>query len=754
MMNEFISVQGAKTNNLKNVSIKFPKHKICVVTGVSGSGKSSLVFDTLAAESQRLLNETYSSYVQQILPHYNQPIVEKIDSLPVSIVVSQKRIGGNARSTVGTITDIYSSLRLLYSRIAIPFIGYSMTYSFNNTQGMCAFCKGLGEIKKIDITKLIDFDKSLNDGAINFPTFQPGGWRFTRYTESGNFDNDKKIKDYTEKELNLLLNDTGSFPINPTKKWPKTASYIGIIPRITKNFIEKDDNKYTTQLNHILEIKECPNCLGTRVNSTVRSAKINGISIADCVTMPISELYKFIKTIHDSSVQVILEDLLKKLKNLEDVGLSYLFLNRLTSTLSGGESQRIKMTKHLNSALSDVLYIFDEPSIGLHPEDIKKISKIIIGLKEKGNTILLVDHDPDIIKIAEYVIEIGPGAGDKGGSINFEGTYAELLKSNTVTGEALSRKISINAEKEKFSSYYELENVSLHNVMNASVKIPKHALTVVTGVAGSGKSTLIRHLFKNKYNEASILDQSQINGSIRSNVLTYLNVFDQVRNIYAQYSSKSPSLFSYNGKGACPTCKGKGYTKLDLAYMGDVEQICEKCHGKRYNDEALSVLWHGLNIYDFLQQSANEAIIFSENDLLVTAMQDLIDVNLGYIKLGQSLDTFSGGELQRLKIAKIIHQNLSDLIILDEPSTGLHEKDIDSLLFLFKKLLNKNKTLIVLEHNLKVISNARWIVDMGPEGGSLGGKVLFEGYPIDLLKVKSSYTSKYLKKYVEDIAID
>ncbi|MDT2524464.1 MULTISPECIES: ATP-binding cassette domain-containing protein [Enterococcus] len=749
-MNEYISIEGAKTNNLKNVSLKFPKYQISVVTGVSGSGKSSLVFDTLAAESQRLLNETYSSYIQQLLPHYTQPIVDKIENLPVSIVISQKKIGGNARSTVGTVTDIYSSLRLLFSRIATPFIGYSMTYSFNNTQGMCEMCKGLGETKQIDLSKLIDFDKSLNDGAIDFPTFQPGGWRLTRYTESGNFDNDKKIKEYNERELDLLLNDLGSSPIHPSAKWPKTANYVGIIPRITKNFIEKENDKYTERLNRILKVKECPSCRGTRVNKRVRSAKINDKSIADCVTMPISELVTFIKEIKSPTVQIILEDLIKKLKSLEDVGLDYLFLNRPTTTLSGGESQRIKMTKHLNSALSDVLYIFDEPSIGLHPEDIQGISKIIKGLKDKGNTVVLVDHDPDIIEIADHIIEIGPGAGEKGGHITFEGTYEELLRSNTVTEKVLSTNLTINPERKKFSSQYTLEKVSLHNVTRASIKIPKQSLTIVTGVAGSGKSTLIRYLFKSKYPEANILDQSQIIGSIRSNALTYLNVFDKIRSIFAHHSGKSASLFSYNGQGACPICKGKGYIKLDLAYMGNVEQVCEACHGKRYNAEALSVLWQSLNIYDLLQLPVNKAIDLFEDDALTRVMQALIDVNLGYIKLGQSLDTYSGGERQRLKIAKIIYQEASDLLILDEPSTGLHESDIDKLLLLFHKLLEKNKTLIVLEHNLKIISNAQWIIDMGPGGGNLGGKVLFEGYPVDLLKMKDSYTAKHLRKYIND----
>lgn len=688
-MSNFISIKGAKTNNLKNISIKFPKHKITVVTGVSGSGKSSLVFDTLAAESQRLLNETYSSYIQQLLLHYQQPTVDSIENLPVSIVISQKKIGGNARSTVGTLTDIYSSLRLLYSRMATPFIGYSMIYSFNNPQGMCETCKGLGEIKRIDINKLIDFDKSLNDGAIDFPTFQPGGWRLTRYTESGNFDNDKKLKNYTQVELDLLLNDTGSSPKKPTKDWPKTSTYIGIIPRITKSFIEKDAKKYNTQLYRILEIRECPNCAGTRVNEFVRSSKILGKSIADCVLMPISELYMFIRKIESPNLKIILDDLLKKLKSLEEVGLSYLSLNRPTTSLSGGESQRIKMTKHLNSALTDILYIFDEPSVGLHPEDIQKVSKIIMGLRDKGNTVVLVDHDPDIIKIADHIIEVGPGSGYKGGEITFEGTYSELLKTNTVTGKALTCETSLNTDKTNFPSYYELENASLYNVKNASVKIPKNYLTVVTGVAGSGKSTLIRSLFKGKYSEASILDQSQIKGSNRSNVLTYLNVFDKVRNIYAQQSGESISLFSYNGKGACPTCKGKGFVKMDLAYMGDVEQLCERCQGKRYNDKALSVYWHGLNIYDFLQQSVDEVIHLIDEKILIATMHDLIDVNLGYVKLGQSLDTFSGGELQRLKIAKIIHQSLSDIIILDEPTTGLHETDIESLLILFKKILKK-----------------------------------------------------------------
>ncbi|SHH16907.1 excinuclease ABC, A subunit [Anaerosphaera aminiphila DSM 21120] len=747
-MSENIVIKGARTNNLKNISLNIPKNKITVITGVSGSGKSSLIFDTLAAESQRLLNETYSSYIQQLLPHYKRPEVDEIKNLPVSIVINQKKIGGNPRSTVGTVTDIYTSLRLLYSRIAKPFIGYSMVYSFNNPSGMCPKCKGIGEVKTINIEKLIDFKKSLNEGAINFPTFQPGGYRLSRYTETGNFDNDKKLENYNREELNLLLYDIGSKPKNPTSKWPKTSTYIGVIPRITKGFIEREDSKYSAHLNRILEVEKCPECLGTRVNERVRSAKINNVSIADCVNMNIDELLNFLNTINSKNVNVILEDLKVKLKSLELIGLGYLTLNRSTNTLSGGESQRIKMTRHLNSSLSDILYILDEPSIGLHPEDIQGINKIIQELRNKGNTVVLADHDPDIIKVADYIVNIGEGSGESGGEVTFQGTYEELVKSNTVTGRALSKKHSINKRRREFNSFYSLENVSLYNIKNVSVKIPKNAFTVVTGVAGAGKSTLIQKLFAKKY-EATIFNQNPIVGSNRSNVLTYLNVFDRLRKIYSGISNESVSLFSFNGKGACPECKGRGYVSLDLAFMGDVQQVCEKCNGKRYSDKALEFKYKGKSIYEVLQLTVEEAINFIEDERLIEALQKLIDVNLSYVKLGQSIDTFSGGELQRLKLAKVIDKKSEEIFILDEPSTGLHEADIDLLIKLFKKILSTDKTLIVLEHNLSIISSADWIVDIGPKAGNRGGKVLFQGYPLDLLNVKNSYTAKHLKKYIE-----
>ncbi|APX73004.1 excinuclease ABC subunit UvrA [Companilactobacillus allii] len=749
-MDKFIEVKGARSNNLKNVSIRIPKNKITIFTGLSGSGKSSLVFDTIAAESQRLLNETYSSFIQRMLPTYEVPKVDQISNLPVSIIVDQKKIGGNIRSTVGTATEIYTGLRLLYSRLAKPFIGYSMIYSFNNPDGMCEVCQGIGEVNHIKIDKLIDFDKSLNDGAINFPTFQPGGFRWLRYTESGNFDNDKKIEDYTPEELKLLLYDKGSKPLNPTDKWPKTALYVGVIERIQKSIIEKAKNKYTDKLKSVMDIDICPECLGTRVNKRIRSAMIDNKSIADCVEMPIDELIDFLNHIkRNASTSLILKNILNRLQSLNMVGLNYLTLSRSTNSLSGGESQRIKMTKHLNSALSDVLYIFDEPSVGLHPEDLIGINKIFKMLRDKGNTVLLVDHDPDIIKIADNVVEMGESSGKNGGRITFSGTYQELLKSNTITGKSLSEKHQINTQRKNFKKYYQLSDVSLFNVKYASVKIPKNAMTVVTGVAGSGKSTLIRRLFVGKYPDSIVFDQSQIKGSSRSNILTYLGVFDDIRKLFAKKSHENVSLFSFNGQGACPECHGKGYIKFDLAYMGDVKQKCELCKGKQYNSEALEIRLNGRSIYDVLQLTASEALDLFDG-VIAKKIQFLIDAKLDYLNLGQRLDTLSGGELQRLKIAKSLLNSMdNDVLILDEPSTGLHEADIANLLELFNKLLLANKTLIILEHNLKIISQADWIIDMGPHGGRYGGNIVFSGYVTDLLNCYDSYTAKHLRKFIK-----
>ena len=747
-MEEMIEIFHANENNLKDVSVKIPKKKITIVTGLSGSGKSSLIFDTLAAESQRMLNDTYSAYIQQLLPHYGRSNVEKINNLPVSIIIEQKKIGGNARSTVGTVTDIYTLLRLLFSRIGKPFVGYSMNFSFNNTNGMCSQCQGLGVVKDININKLIDFDKSLAEGAIQFPTFQPGGWRLTRYTESGYFDIQKPIKDYSNLELNTLLYEKEKIPDNPTEKWHKTAKYIGVIPRIRSSFLEKEQKQYKEEIEEIIKEQICPHCEGKRLNDTILSCKIKGKSIGDCVNMSIKELKSFIQTIHEKEFQTVVDDIFQRLSTLEEVGLDYLTLNRTTNTLSGGESQRIKMSKHLNSSLTDILYIFDEPSTGLHPHDVIGINKIFKGLKDKGNTVVIVEHDPDVIKIADHIIDMGPKSGVHGGEILFEGTYLELLNSHTITGLALSEKHRINMINKEFTEFYELNNANMFNLKNISVKIPKNALTVVTGVAGSGKSTLITRLFVNSYPNSVLLDQKRVYTSSRSILATYIGFFDKIRTLFGKVNNQSPSLFSYNGKGACPLCKGMGIIKTDLAFLDDVEQTCELCGGRRYSEEALSYKYKGYTISDILNLTVEEALTVFTDKEIKKVLHTIQEVNLSYIKLGQSLDTLSGGELQRLKIAVTLLNDSGEIYIFDEPSTGLHEADTKKLIALLNKLIERGKTIIALEHNLSIICHADWIIDLGPLGGFNGGELVYMGYPQNITNCSSSLTGKRLLEYI------
>ena len=747
MRNEYIKIQGARTNNLKNITVNIPKHQITVATGVSGAGKSSLIFSTLAATSQRQVNKTYSAYVQQLLPQYPVPDVDRIENLPFSIVVTQRAISGNIRSTVGTFTDIYTALRLLFSRMAKPFIGYSMVYSFNNTEGMCPRCEGLGIVTSIKAAALLNKNKSLNGGAIQFPTFQPGGWRLSRYTESGFFDNDLPLKDWDDKAIHLLLNGESQKPQRPTPKWPKTAKYLGLIPRIEDAFIKQDANKYQSDIKRITETERCPACEGTRLNQKVLLAKINGKNIADCSAMSMTVLKQWLATINIASLQPILSELDTKISHLMTVGLDYLSLNRTTSSLSGGESQRLKLANYLNSELNDILYIFDEPSVGLHPHDLIGINKIFKLLKEKGNTLVIVDHDPQIIETADYIINLGERAGNQGGYVTFQGNYHDLVKSDTLTGKALRNSGEITTTHGSVSDFYALEHVSKNNLNDVSVKIPRQRLSVISGVAGSGKSTLIQ-CFKDKFKQTTILDQKQVHASERSNMLTYLGLFDDLRQIFANATHQSMSLFSFNSKGACPVCKGKGVIKLDLAYMGDTVTICDACNGQRYSPEVRELKYRGFSIAEVLQLTpASIAETYPE---LKQPMMMLIQLELGYLQVGQSLNTLSGGELQRLKLAKFLFNRSSehDLLILDEPTSGLHESNIQHLIHLLKQLTNEaGLTVIVVEHNLRLMGQADWLIDIGPFAGMNGGNIMFEGTPEKLIKAGDTLTARAMRKY-------
>ncbi|ENJ9652758.1 excinuclease ABC subunit UvrA [Clostridium botulinum] len=747
---ESINVVGVREKNLKNIDIEIPKKKITVFTGVSGSGKSSLVFDTIAAESQRQLNETYSSFIRHRLPHYGQPDVDSIKNLSVAIIINQKRIGGNSRSTVGTITDIAPLLRLLFSRIGKPFVGYSDSLSFNNPTGMCMHCDGLGKVDSINIDKLLDKNKSLNEGAILFPTFKPGGWRLKRYIHSGLFDNDKKIKDYNEKELDLLLNKTDIKIETDDPEWPKTSLYEGLIPRIERSFLKKEGgerDKYKKEINKIVTKEICPVCRGARLNEKILSCKINGKNIADCTKMQINDLIIFMKEIKEQSIQTVLKALISRLEHLEYIGLGYLSLDRETSSLSGGESQRIKMVKQLGSSLTGLTYIFDEPSIGLHPHDIGRINKLLKMLRDKGNTVLIVEHDPDIIKIADYIIDMGPKAGTEGGNIVYKGTPEGLLKSNTLTGKALQHKPHIKLHTRKAKEWLSIKNANLHNLKNINIDIPKGVMTVVTGVAGSGKSTLINGLLPKIYPETIFIDQGAIHASIRSNIATYTGIFDFIRNLFAKENNVKSSLFSFNSEGACPECKGLGVTYTDLAFMDTVISACEVCEGNRFTDKVLDFKFRGKNISQVLKMTVAEAIDFFKEDEIYLVLKKLADVGIDYITLGQPLNTLSGGELQRLKLAAQLDSK-GNIYVLDEPTTGLHISNIKKLVAIMNRLVNQGSTLIVIEHNLDVMTQADWIIDLGPEAGENGGRIMFEGEPKDIINNENSITGKYLKKYI------
>ncbi|EFK35191.1 Excinuclease ABC subunit A [Chryseobacterium gleum] len=748
---ENIEITNARQNNLKNISIKIPKYRIVVFTGVSGSGKSSLVFETIGAEAQRQINETQNSFIRNRLQHYGLPDVDKIENLNVPIIINQKRLGGNARSTVGTAADVSASLRLLFSRMGEPFVGYSNVFSFNHPQGMCLECEGLGFVQTLNVNALIDHEKSLHEGAVRFPTFQPGGWRLTRYTLSGYFDNDKKLKDFTDKEWETLLYAPEHKPKHPHKEWGKTVKYEGIVPRIEKAFLKKDSKENITRkdaLKNIVITKTCPSCNGKRLNEKILSCKIQGMNIADCMALSVDELLEFITSLDAGAYEVIIKELSAKLQNIITIGLQYLTLDRSTNTLSGGESQRIKMVRSLGNSLVDLLYIFDEPSIGLHPKDLQNIITIIQQIRDKGNSVLIVEHDPDLIKMADRVIDIGPGSGRNGGEVVYDGTFKNLKNSAGKTGSYFAKKPSIKQEFRKPDGYLEIKNANRYNLKNVTVKIPTGIMTVVTGVAGSGKSTLINRILPELYPDVTIIDQSLFAASARSNLLTYLGISDTVRKLFTQSNKVSDKLFSRNSEGACKNCKGLGIEKIDLAFMDDIEQPCEVCGGSGFDPDVLKYTYHGKTIAEVMNMTVSEAVDFFKEEFVLKNFDLLIKLGLDYLTLGQRLDSFSGGERQRLKLTREL-KNTNQIIILDEPSTGLHPSDTQKLLTFFNGLVDHSNTLIVIEHNLDIISQADWIIDMGPGAGKFGGEVLFEGTPTDLLKNKTSFTAEFLRKHIQ-----
>ncbi|MBI5959367.1 MAG: excinuclease ABC subunit UvrA [Chloroflexi bacterium] len=749
MTQEYIEIRGARENNLKNVSLRIPKRKITIFTGVSGSGKSSIVFDTIATEAQRLLNENFSLFIRNFLPRYSQPEADAIENLSMAVVVDQKRLGGGSHSTMGTVTDIASVLRLLFSRVGEPFIGYSNAFSFNDPQGMCPECNGLGRKMGVDVQLFLDTSRSLNEGAILFPEYATTSWDWSIVTNSGLFDNDKKLADYSDKEMDLLLHskpykvktEVGSKSINLT--------FEGIIDKFTRKYITRDVKTYSERTQKAVEpyisMQPCPLCHGARLSQAALSCKIAGYNIAELCAMEVSRLIEVVKGIKDPRPAPIVATLTERLQHLINIGLEYLTLDRPTDTLSGGESQRVKIVKHLTSSLMDVMYIFDEPSIGLHPRDIHRMNELLQKLRDKGNTVIVVEHDPDVIKVADHVVDVGPRAGSGGGAVVYEGSYEGLIHAETLTGTHLLQALPIKSSFRQARGKFSIVDASVNNLQNVSVNIPAGILTVVTGVAGSGKSSLINEAFLQQHPDAIVIDQTAVGTSSRSNPATYTGILDDVRKAFASANKVSASLFSFNSKGACENCQGAGVIYTDLGPLDSFKTPCEICGGKRFKDEVLQYKLDGKSITDVLAMTIQQALEFFDLKEVVRRLQAMHDVGLDYLTLSQPLSTLSGGECQRIKLASELHKKGS-IYVMDEPTTGLHMSDISHLLEIMNRLVDTGNTVIVIEHNLDVIRNADWIIDMGPEGGSKGGKVIFEGTPKDLLSAKHSLTGEYLRR--------
>ncbi|MGG4454215.1 ATP-binding cassette domain-containing protein [Brevibacillus porteri] len=744
---EYIVIAGARENNLKNVSLRIPKREITIFTGVSGSGKSSIVFDTIAAESTRLLNENFSMFVRNFLPRYPQPDTDAIENLSMAVIVDQKRLGGGSHSTMGTITDISPILRLLFSRIGQPHVGQAHMFSFNDPQGMCPECNGIGRSLSIDMSKALDMSKSLNEGAIMLPDYKVDGMEWNMLVQTG-FDPDKKLSDYSDEELEQLLYAKARKVEMQFAGKAVNITVEGVIEKFTNKYIKQDlktkSERTQKAVAPFITEGSCSSCHGARLNQAALNCKINGLNIAEMSSMEVGRLIRVIQEIDDSVAAPMVKSLTERLQHLVDIGLDYLTLDRETDTLSGGESQRVKMVKHLSGSLVDVTYIFDEPSVGLHPRDVHRLNELLQKLRDKGNTVIVVEHDPDVIKVADHIVDVGPHAGSHGGTIVYEGSFEGLLESGTLTGTHMKRPLQLKQDTRKPSGKLTIQNAKLHNLQNVNVDIPTGVLTVVTGVAGSGKSTLINEVFLSNHPDAIVIDQSAVGVSTRSNPATYTGIMDDVRKAFASANKVNQGLFSFNSKGACENCQGLGVVYTDLAFLESVKLPCEVCGGRRFKDEVLAYKLNGKSIAEVLEMTVEQALEFFELKEVVRKLQAMSDVGLNYITLGQPLSTLSGGECQRIKLASELHKKGS-IYVMDEPTTGLHMSDIGHLLEIMNRLVDAGNTVIVIEHNLDVISQADWIIDMGPDGGSNGGQVVFEGTPQQIIHAEQSITGRYLK---------
>ena len=774
---DLIRVHGARANNLQDVSLEIPKRRLTVFTGVSGSGKSSLVFDTIAAESQRMINETYSAFLQGFMPTLSRPDVDVLDGLTTAIIVDQERMGANARSTVGTATDANAMLRILFSRLGQPHIGSPQAFSFNVasisgagavtmerggrttkerrsfsiTGGMCPRCEGMGRVSDFDLSAMYDDSLSLNQGALTIPGYSMDGWYGRIFSGCGFFDPDKPIREFTAKELDDLLYKA------PTKIKIEgiNLTYEGLIPKISKSMLSKDVDSMQPHIRAFVErvvtFTACPECGGTRLSEAARSSKIRGISIADACAVQISDLAEWVRGLDEPSVGPLLTALRQDLQAFVDIGLGYLSLDRPSGTLSGGEAQRVKMIRHLGSSLTDVTYVFDEPTIGLHPHDIARMNDLLLQLRDKGNTVLVVEHKPEAIAIADRVVDLGPGAGTAGGTICFEGTVEGLRASGTLTGRHLDDRARLKPSLRTPSAVLQVRGASDHNLRDVDVDIPLGVLVVVTGVAGSGKSSLIHGSVSGRDSVVAV-DQTPIRGSRRSNPATYTGLLDPIRKAFAKANGVKPALFSANSEGACPTCSGAGVVYTDLGFMESVATVCEECEGRRFQASVLEYRFGGRTIAEVLAMSVSEAEAFfgageGRTPAAHAILDRLSDVGLGYLSLGQPLTTLSGGERQRLKLA-ITMAEKGKIYVLDEPTTGLHLADVEQLLGLLDRLVDSGKSLIVISHHQAVMAHADWIIDLGPGAGHDGGTIVFEGTPADLVAARSTLTAEHLAAYV------